>query len=132
GARLNELAQMEVTDVCQSEGIWCLNLNDEGQGKHLKNTSSKRLIPIHQTLIDKGFLAYVDSLKGKHSRVLYELTYDHNNGYGRNLGQWFNNSLLPELDLKTKLHVFHSLRHTVVTKIMRAGIEQPIVKAIIG
>jgi site-specific recombinase XerD len=133
GARLNELAQMEIKDVREVEGIWCLDLNDDDEGKHLKNESSKRLVPVHSALLDKGFLEYVETVKKKrHDRVLYELVYDENNGYGRNLGRWFNDSFLVELGLKTSLHVFHSLRHTVVTKLMREGIEQPVVRAIIG
>lgn len=133
GARLNELAQMEAKDVRQIEGIWCLDLNDDDERKHLKNESSKRLVPLHPALIDKGLLSYVDTIRqSKNERVLYELVFDENNGYGRNLGRWFNDFLLPELGLKTKLHVYHSLRHTVVTKLMRAGIEQPLVRALIG
>lgn len=133
GARLNEIAQMEIKDVRQVEGIWCLDLNDDDEGKHLKNESSKRLVPIHSAVLDKGFLDYIETVKKKkQTRVLYELVYDENNGYGRNLSRWFNEFFLKELDLKTKLHVYHSLRHTVVTKLMQTGIEQPIVKAIIG
>lgn len=133
GARLNEIAQMEIKDVRQVEGIWCLDLNDDDEGKHLKNESSKRLVPIHSAILDKGFLDHIETIqKKKQTRVLYELVYDENNGYGRNLSRWFNEFFLKELELKTKLHVYHSLRHTVVTRLMQAGIEQPIVKAIIG
>lgn len=133
GARLNELAQLTPADVKQVEGVWCIDINTETEGNHLKTASAKRIVPVHSSLITHGFLNYVEQVKsGGHSRILHELTYDPANGYGRNLGRWFNESFLPKLGIKDSLLVFHSLRHTMVTELLRADVAEGIAKAIVG
>lgn len=133
GARLNEIAQLKVEDIREVDGVLSFDINDLGDNKKLKNTSSKRLIPVHSNLIRLGFLEYVESVKDKEKdRLLYELTFDRNNGYGRNLGRWFNERFLKTLGLKTGKLVFHSLRHTMVTELLRAGVEPSKAKAVVG
>lgn len=133
GARLNELAQLTPADVRQVDGIWCLDINTDSEGKHLKTASAKRIVPVHSGLIAQGFLEYVEQVKNAgHSRILHELTYDPANGYGRNLGRWFNESFLPKLGFKDSQLVFHSLRHTMVTELLRADVAEGIAKAIVG
>jgi len=63
GARLEELAQLEISDVKQTDGIWYIDINDSN-GKRLKNASSKRWVPIHSKLIELG-LAYENCLKSE-------------------------------------------------------------------
>ena len=133
GARLNEIAQLALEDIKQVDGIWCFDINDQSDHKQIKNKASKRLVPIHPKLVELGLLSYVDELKEKgRERLFFELTYDINNGYGRNLGRWFNSKFLVSLGVKKPKLVFHSIRHTVVTKLYRANIEEPIVKEIVG
>lgn len=54
------------------------------------------------------------------------------NGYGRAIGRWFNNTLLLKLDMKPKTLVFHSLRHTMNTRLYQADVPEAQIKAIIG
>lgn len=132
GARVNEIGQLKVEDVREEDGILCFDINELGDSK-LKTGASTRLVPVHSKLIELGFLDYLESVKAKgRERLLYELTYDRNNGYGRNLGRWFNTRFLVELSLKSKASVFHSLRHTMFTELLRAGVDLPIAKAVIG
>ncbi|WP_306224946.1 site-specific integrase [Bosea beijingensis] len=133
GARLNEIAQVHLKDIRQEGGIWCFDLNEDDEGKSLKAAASKRLVPIHSRLIELGLLQYVDELRGKGKQKLFQdFRYCSKNGWGRNLGRWFNDTLLPRLELKRKELVFHSLRHTVVTQLLRADVPEPIVKALVG
>jgi integrase len=46
GMRLNEICQLYVEDVKEIEGVWCFDINDDGD-KRLKNKASRRLIPVH-------------------------------------------------------------------------------------
>lgn len=133
GARLNEISQLHLIDIRQEGDIWCFDLNDDGDSKHLKAAASKRLVPIHPKLIQLGLLDYVQELKqaGK-SKLFPDFSYCPKNGWGRSLGRWFNEVLLTDLNIKNKSLVFHSLRHTVVTRLMRANVPEPIVKSIIG
>ncbi len=133
GARLNEIAQIELADIQQEDGIWFFDLNDDGNDKHLKSVAARRRIPIHRQLLTFGLLAEVERLRRRGSKHFFpDLTDSVEHGRGRNLGRWFNEKLLPKLGIKSEALVFHSLRHTVVTKLMHADVEEPIVKALVG
>lgn len=78
-----------------------------------------------------GFLDFVESRKhGK--RLFPDYSYNVNGGYGRNLGRWYNESFLPKLGIKKPGIVFHSLRHTMVTRLGRADVPEPIYQCIVG
>lgn len=133
GARLGEIAQLHLDDIRQQDGIWCFDINDEGAMKNLKAPASRRVVPIHSELIQAGLLDYVQSMKDQKAKRLFpDFSYSQKNGWGRQQSRWFNERLLVELGLKTNTLVFHSLRHTVNTRLLQAGISDPIVKAIIG
>jgi len=132
GARLNEVAQLHVSDIKHLEGVWCIDINDDA-GKALKNSSSQRLIPIHQALLEAGFIEFVQQRKaGATVRLFPDFSYSAQNGYGRNVGRWFNEKLLPALALKQDTLVFHSLRHSMTTLLSRADVPDIMVKAILG
>lgn len=90
-------------------------------------------MPVHQKLIDAGLLGYVQAMRDRKATKLFpDFTYDPKNGWGRQQSRWFNDRLLVELGLKTKTRVFHSLRHTVNTRLLQAGVSPALVKSIIG
>lgn len=132
GARLNEICQLDTADVKQDGDIWFLNITDEGDDtKSVKSKAGRRKVPLHSQLIRLGFLDFVDSRRnGK--RLFPDYSYSANGGYGRNLGRWCNESFLPKLSIKQPGLVFHSLRHTVVTRLSQADVPEPIVQCIVG
>lgn len=134
GMRLNEVAQLEVQDIELRDAVWCINVTPDGEGnKRLKNASSKRRVPVHHKLVASGFLDFFQAQKSsEHPRLFPELTNSAQNGYGRNSGRWFNERFLPELGLGDGGLVFHCLRHTMITRLVQAGVEEPLVKAIVG
>ena len=113
GTRLQETTQLHINDIYPLNKIWVIDINDNTKDKKLKTTNSKRIIPLHQTIIDLGFLEYLKIIeqKGK-ERVFHELTLGRD-GYTKNPSKFFND-YLRELDIKspTKKYDFHSLRHT--------------------
>lgn len=132
GARLNEIAQLRVVDVIEKDGVWCFDLND-ADDKSLKNKSSRRQVPIHQGLLDIGVLTFVELRRKEcEARLFPSLTYSAQNGYGRNIGRWFNESFLPSLGMKGNGLVFHCLRHTTITRLLQADVPDAIVKALVG
>ena len=135
GARLNEVAQLHLEDIRQVDDIWCFDINQkDGTTKRLKNAASKRVVPIHPKLLDYGFMEYFDRMKARrgNARLFPQLTYSKSDGYGRNLGRWVNESLLPDLNIKTDQLTFHSLRHTMVRKLVAADVSQAHIMAIVG
>lgn len=133
GARLNEISQLEVADIKMTDGVWCFDFNDEGEGKSLKNSASRRVVPIHDRLLELGILGYLQTLKSRgETRFFPEFQFTSKEGYGRALGRWFNVRFLVQLGIKSKDLVFHSFRHTMITKLLQAGVEENLVKAIVG
>lgn len=143
GARRNEIAGLLPDDVKQDEatGIWYLDITDEEESQSLKTSAAKRIVPVHSFLIEKGFLDFVAqsrTMKGKikhpsglEPRLLYDLTYTEHDKWGRKLGRWLN-SYLETLGLKGDKKTLHSLRHSFITALSAAGVENAVIKALVG
>ena len=134
GARLNEVAQLDIDDITQRDGVWCIDFNANGPNKKLKNDASKRIVPVHPRLLELGLLDYIQTVRNiaMNTRLFPQLSYTTSDGYGRNLGRWFNETLLPTLGIKTKQNTFHSLRHTVIERLIAADVSQAHIMAIVG
>ncbi|MBA4079614.1 MAG: integrase, partial [Cyanobacteria bacterium PR.023] len=138
GARLNEIAQLELGDIKEAEGVWYFDINDlpdenSTHHKRLKNESSKRHVPIHDALLSAGIIEYVEQLrKAGHKRLFPDLNYVEGHKYGRKLGRWFNETLLVSLGMKGSKLTFHSFRHTATTALLNAGVQEAIVKDLLG
>ena len=138
GARLNEIASLTPDDIKQDQnGIWYIEINDEDEAKQLKTDAAKRIVPIHSSLIDLGFLSYVNKARANLSqdctRLLYELTYKEKEGWGRKLGRWFNEEFLVTLGLKVPIRkTLHSLRHSFITSLSVAGVDGASIKSMVG
>ena len=62
---------------------WCFDILEESDrpDKKLKTLSSRRIVPIHDTLIEIGFIEFIELLKmkdPKRKRVFEELPYGEN------------------------------------------------------
>ncbi len=143
GARRNEIASLLPTDILQDEdsGIWYFNITDEEESKKIKTIAAKRIVPLHSALLERGFLEYVEQAKtfqastkhkGKTPRLLYDMTYHKKEKWGRNLGRFVNDKLLPSLGLKTPKHVLHSFRHSFITYLSVAGVQTENIKSMAG
>jgi integrase len=137
GARLNEVCSLTPLDIKQDTktGIWYFDINDEEETKRLKTQAANRLVPVHSDLIRLGFLEFVENCKASkasESRLLPFLTYSDKEGWGRKLSRWFNDTLLPKLELKRKGLSFHSLRHTVITSLRHSGVDNHDVRSLVG
>ncbi|MBE1282809.1 MAG: tyrosine-type recombinase/integrase [Rhodobacteraceae bacterium] len=132
GARLNEICQLHIADVRQEDGIWFLDITDEGDDdKKLKTEAGRRKVPVHSELIRLGFLEFVQS-RSMGKRMFPDYNLNINGGYGRSLGRWCNERFLPELGIKEPGVVFHCFRHTIVTRLSQADVPEPIVQCIVG
>ena len=82
GARLREIAQLDVKDVKQDGEVWFIDINDDGANKSLKNAASRRQVPIHSDLIRLGFVDWVAS-KPEGQRLFMTFSHKVKEGYGR-------------------------------------------------
>ncbi|OQK32290.1 site-specific integrase [Vibrio parahaemolyticus] len=127
GARLNEICQLTIDDILQVDGVQCLKIWDNVEGQSVKNTSSIRLIPIHNELIAKGFLAFVNS-KSK-GRLFPELPLIKGY-YSHNASKWFQRRR-DSLGLGKGLDA-HSFRHTFINELKQLGVSKEIIECIVG
>lgn len=121
GARINELAQLSLTDIKQTEaGTWFIDLallDDEAQEKRRKNANSRRAVPIHDHLIDLGFIKWKAALHAAgFDRLFPELRYDKTKGYGKGPTKWFSSYLKALGWARDNRKVFHSFRSTLVSE----------------
>jgi len=137
GMRLNEIASLSIDDVVFEEvnKIYYFDLIDID----VKNEASKRVIPIHKTLLNKlGFKKYIKNIeKGK--RLFPKLTWHEDNGYGHNLSKAFNlksfkSQWINDDRLNHKIYMldFHSFRHTAITRFSDGGLEESKINVISG
>ncbi len=122
GARLNELAQLHLSDIRQAEdGVWVFDINDE-EGKRLKAKSSKRIIPIHSFLLnDLNFRSHVEHLKAKGEQRLFPELKEGRDGFGRNVSRWFNETYRQKCGIvftDGRKRDFHSFRDTFITHLV--------------
>lgn len=127
GARLNELCQLYRADICQVDGIWAIHIDDRYEGQKLKNLTSRRIVPIHDRLLNLGFIEFVQSVQ--HERIFPELK-ESRDGFGTAASKWFGR-------FKSKLgfgrgHDFHSFRHTVATQFKRQQISHIVAGELLG
>lgn len=103
-----------------------LNINDDHDDKKLKNSSSKRVLPVTAPLLN--LLSELIAGRGKNEHLFY-LPYSKQNGYAGKPSKYFS-ELLKSLDIKGVS--FHSLRHYVVTELFNAGVKEELIGSLMG
>ncbi len=131
GARIEEIGQALIADIKQDSGIWYLDVTDyisdgdRKQGniyKNVKTESSRRLIPLHQNLVEIGFLKFVENLKRSGEIKLFrDLEADalgiNTKEASRRCGRIIDEYISDDSRL-----VFHSFRHSFKDLCRKAGI----------
>ena len=123
GMRVEEIAKLRTEDVHQEDGVWCFDI------KKAKTKAGERLVPIHPRLIAMGFLDHVKSVKD--GRLWSELTPNGEGSYSHRFVVWF-----PEyrrlIGIDREGLVFHSFRHTFVSRLEEAGVDTNKIARIVG
>jgi integrase len=120
GARENEICQLELSDikVHDSSGLWVFSLNQDDPNqtkKSVKKSHHKRLLPIHQILIDLGFLEFYELQMALGDRRLFpELPYKKGKGHIDKFQRWYNRTYKKHCHINNEKVSFHSFRHNVV------------------
>ncbi|MFD1555408.1 DUF6538 domain-containing protein [Paraburkholderia silviterrae] len=143
GGRINELSQLYLDDVQQTEaaGVWYLDFNLEGDkvedapDKSLKTVNSTRVVPLHGELVRLGLPEYVSALRrAGHTRLFPELRRDRVKGYGKPAGSWFNERFLGnKLGIaRDGMKTFHSFRNGFVTALERLDLPERVMAQFAG
>ena len=141
GLRLGEICPLYLDNIRRVEGHhrkrrWCFDILEEPDrpDKHLKTKSSRRIVPIHDTLIELGLIDFIDLLKKNdpnRKRLFEELPYV-DDSYNSRVSEFWNDRYLPKLGLKTNKKNFHSIRHTVSDHLKQKGIEPHFINELMG
>jgi integrase len=120
GARLSEILQLTIADVQKDNDIWTISINstetDHDPYKRVKTKSANRILPLHSTLLDLDFIAYVNTRDGR-------LFPDEERGQNHKFSPFSKRfktyrkqiGLYPSPDGIQR--DFHSFRHTVETRL---------------
>lgn len=131
GARLEELCQLRVDDFIEQQGIPCIRIDDSREGQNLKNSNSRRILPLHPSLIEQGLLQYAESVKTAGADQLFPELEAVRGKRGHAPSKWFGR-------YKTKLGItdprktFHSFRHTFIDDLRDAGVQDSLIKRMVG
>jgi integrase len=132
GARLGELAQLYLSDFVVFDGIHCINISDEQPDQKVKNKNAKRLVPIHDKLIEIGLLRYVEFLRKKGETRLFPEINEGRDGYAQTPSKWFQRHKKKCGIVGKHTKVFHSFRHTFISTLLDSGIAEHLVAKIVG
>jgi integrase len=137
GARREELAQLAARDVKVSGGdamipyLSILESGDEDEGRGVKTEGSRRKIPLHPDLIERGFLGYAKSVPD--GGQLFPLLKPNPQGfYGANFGKRWGLYLRDVVKLRSDARPSHGFRHTFKTLCREVGIPEDVHDAITG
>jgi len=130
GMRLNEICQLRPKDILQINDVWAFNVSDEAVWQKLKNASSRRAVPIHSDLLERGIAAFARS-RQSHERLFHELTLPKSGFLSDCFSKKFNRRLRAT-GFDTKETVFHSFRHTFRDALRAAEVPTAVAKALGG
>jgi len=118
GMRLEEICQLHCVDISQENDVWYFNIttsvaDNSTEIKLLKNKNAQRQVPIHNKLVQLGFIDFFEQIKeAGNERVFHELKKtDKCPKFGKNVGKAFSR-YIKKCDIITDKKSFHSLRHT--------------------
>jgi integrase len=109
GARLEEIGQLLISDIKKDKefSFWYMDINEVEEGKRLKNKSATRLIPIHNKIIELGFLEYL----GNSGRIFKDLNRKSSSDkLTPKVSKWFGGYRHKKGVVGTQ-KAFHSFRH---------------------
>lgn len=119
--RLEEAAQIWCEDIVCHFGIWCIEVRT-GTGRKVKTRAGRRVVPIHQLLLDLGLLEYIERNKANGARHLFpNLKRDGFGNIGTSISKWFTN-YRKSCGIYEKGKDGHSFRHSFDTHLQNKEI----------
>lgn len=132
GMRREEPIVLKVRHVKQKDGIWYFDLLDDEVVPLLKDVGSPRHVPLHKALLDLGFIdARVAGRRPESALFPEAVSHSEIARHGDPFGKWFLHFRRfhgvddPKLD-------FHSVRHTVISRLLDVGVPENHVEEICG
>ncbi len=133
GLRLNEACTLRCEDVEEKDGVPVVLIRPDEEGvKRLKTRAATRMVPLHPTLVELGFLDYVRRQRESGNEVLFpDLRADRRGYYSDSYQRWFARHL-KKIGAAAPRTSFHSTRHCFRDGLREAGAPREVVTAVGG
>ncbi|MBC4015783.1 DUF6538 domain-containing protein [Siccirubricoccus deserti] len=133
GARISEIVELRRKDVRQEAGVWILDIRPTA-ARAGKNATFQRMLPLHPSVIEEGFLAYVGVLPiGGDGSLFPDLTVARDGtrtvAATSALGRWVRRDLGITNPRKAPAH---SWRHRMEDELRKARVTEEAQDAITG
>jgi integrase len=134
GMRMGEIAQLWTDDVLEQDGVWALRVQfNADRDQELKNPGSDRIIPIHKTLIDLGFVDWASAARQKNaSRLFPDIPKSKDKQDFSSIFSKRFSKFLETADLWRDGRTFHSLRHNFRDAVRDADLSDGVAKVLGG
>lgn len=127
GARAAEVCHLTKGDIITLDnGLVCIDINEDGEGKSVKNKHSVRLVPLTDGAYGfdlASFLSWVDTQPDE--GPLFGMTPSA-------YSSWFNSRVLTEALPDAENVSLHSLRHWLATRMKERGVNLVDAQGILG
>ncbi|HBK2928528.1 MULTISPECIES: site-specific integrase [Enterobacteriaceae] len=126
GARSAEVCHLIKRDIVTIEKMVCIDINEDGDGKSVKNKHSVRLVPLTDGAYGfdlTSFLSWVDAQPD--DGPLFGMTPSA-------YSSWFNSRVLTEALPDADNVSLHSLRHWLATRMKERGVNLVDAQGILG
>lgn len=116
GARAGEISFLTKADIKQVDGLWCIDINEDTEGKSIKNKHSKRLVPLVDGALGFDLAAFL--------RAVDAHALPSDNGITPARSSKRLNDMLRDIlgDSKGENQKLHSLRHHLIGSMEAAGV----------
>lgn len=133
GARPAEICQLQTSDVVFQDGILCVRITEDGDNQSIKTGNAKRLVPVHNKLIELGFQQFVDMRIRQGMKQLFSCKPTGKyNEWAKNFERRFDRYLASLGFVAGQRPTAYSFRHTVVDELQRLDISEHVVADLVG
>jgi integrase len=131
GMRLEEIAQLRTADLRQVGDTWAFDVNG-AEGKKLKTASAARLIPVHPRLLELGLIEYrAMQVQGGKKALWPDLKKGADGFHSSPFSKWFGRFKLA-VGVHSRKLTFHSFRHTFINELKQAGVDELLIRELVG
>jgi integrase len=138
GMRINEIAQLALSDIALHNGLPCFRVTDNGEdegkdrrAKRVKTDAGRRIVPIHDALVSLGLLDYARIVRQDGHYVLFPELIGGRDGPGQPASKQFAR-YCDRVGLRDPELVFHSFRHGAVGRMRAAGVAKELRMVVVG
>jgi integrase len=133
GARIEELCQLRLDDIQRVNGAWCIRICDLDEEQNVKTESSFRRVPLHDAVIQSGFLVYAANMAAAGHKRLFPTLSNHNTNriYSNSVGKWFGR-YLETIGLGDSRLDYHSFRYSFKQQCSLSGVSDEVREALSG